>query len=151
MAVTDPIADMLTRIRNAVNARHESVNIPASKLKVELARILAEEGFIESYDLVRSGTPQANIRVKLHYRSRSEPAIAGLKRVSKPGLRVYVGEGGDPQILWRTRSGYDVHISGRHDGAPGVAQRRRRRASLLRVVIRGVRAPLPLASGSRPE
>ena len=97
MAVTDPIADMLTRIRNAVNARHESVNIPASKLKVELARILAEEGFIESYDLVRSGTPQANIRVKLHYRSRSEPAIAGLKRVSKPGLRVYVGKGEIPR------------------------------------------------------
>ena len=97
MAVTDPIADMLTRIRNAVNARHESVNIPASKLKLELARILAEEGFIEGYDLVRSNTPQANIRVKLHYRSRSEPAISGLKRVSKPGLRVYVGKGEIPR------------------------------------------------------
>ena len=97
MAVTDPIADMLTRIRNAVNARHESVNIPASKLKVELARILAEEGFIENYDLVKTGTPQANIRVKLHYRSRSEPAIAGLKRVSKPGLRIYVGKGEIPR------------------------------------------------------
>ena len=88
---------MLTRIRNAVNARHESVNIPASKLKVELARILAEEGFIENYDLVKTGTPQANIRVKLHYRSRSEPAIAGLKRVSKPGLRIYVGKGEIPR------------------------------------------------------
>ena len=97
MAVTDPIADMLTRIRNAVNARHESVNIPASKLKVELARILAEEGFIEGYDLVRTASPQANIRVKLHYRSRAEPAITGLKRVSKPGLRVYVGKGEIPR------------------------------------------------------
>jgi small subunit ribosomal protein S8 len=97
MAVTDPIADMLTRVRNAVNARHDSVNIPASKLKVELARILAEEGFIDSYDLVRSGSPQGNIRVKLHYRSRSEPAITGLKRVSKPGLRVYVGKGEIPR------------------------------------------------------
>ena len=97
MAVTDPIADMLTRIRNAVNARHESVNIPASKLKVEMARVLAEEGFIEEYDVVRSGTPQAAIRISLHYRSRSEPAIAGLKRVSKPGLRVYVGKGEIPR------------------------------------------------------
>ena len=97
MAVTDPIADMLTRIRNAVNARHESVNIPASKIKVELARILAEEGFIEGYDVASSGSPQGSIRVRLHYRSRSEPAIAGLKRVSKPGLRVYVGKGEIPR------------------------------------------------------
>ena len=88
---------MLTRIRNAVNARHESVNIPASKIKVEMARVLAEEGFIEEYDVVRSGTPQAAIRVRLHYRTPSEPAIAGLKRVSKPGLRVYVGKGEIPR------------------------------------------------------
>ncbi len=88
---------MLTRIRNAVNARHDSVTIPASKLKVELARILAEEGFIEGYDLSRSGTPQAAIRVRLHYRSRSEPSITGLKRVSKPGLRIYVGKGEIPR------------------------------------------------------
>ena len=99
MAVTDPIADMLTRIRNAVNARHDSVRVPASKMKVEMARILTEEGFIESYDLVRSGTPHAAIQVKLHYRSRSEPAITGLKRVSKPGLRVYVGKGEIPRYF----------------------------------------------------
>ena len=99
MAVTDPIADMLTRIRNAVNARHESVRVPTSKMKVELARILAEEGFIEGYDLVGSGTPHAAIQVKLHYRSRSESAITGLKRVSKPGLRVYVGKGEIPRYF----------------------------------------------------
>ncbi len=97
MSVTDPIADMLTRIRNAVNARHETVNIPASKIKSEMARILTEEGFIEGYDVVRQGTPQAAIRIRLHYRSRSEPSIAGLKRVSKPGLRVYVGKGEIPR------------------------------------------------------
>ncbi len=97
MAVTDPIADMLTRIRNAVNARHESVNIPASKIKVEMARILAEEGFVEGYEIIQSSAPQATIKVRLHYRSRSEPAIAGLKRVSKPGLRVYVGKGEIPR------------------------------------------------------
>ncbi len=97
MAVTDPIADMLTRIRNAVNARHETVRIPTSKIKTEMARILAEEGFIEEYDLVQTGTTQAAIQIKLHYRSRSEPAIAGLKRVSKPGLRIYVGKGEIPR------------------------------------------------------
>lgn len=97
MAVTDPIADMLTRIRNAVNARHETVNIPLSKLKTELARILTEEGFIEGYDLVNVGSPQGAIRVRLHYRSRNEPSITGLKRVSKPGLRVYVGKGEIPR------------------------------------------------------
>lgn len=97
MAVTDPIADMLTRIRNAVHARHETVNIPASRIKIEMARILAEEGFIEGYDVVSTEKPQAAIRVKLHYRSRSEPAITGLKRVSKPGLRVYVGKGEIPR------------------------------------------------------
>ena len=99
MAVTDPIADMLTRIRNSVNARHDSVRIPASKMKVELARILTEEGFIEGYDLVGTDSPHAAIRVKLHYRSRSEPAITGLKRVSKPGLRVYVGKGEIPRYF----------------------------------------------------
>ncbi len=88
---------MLTRIRNAVNARHETVSIPASKIKADIARILAEEGFVEGYELVRTPSPQGSIRVKLHYRSRSEPAIAGLKRVSKPGLRVYVGRGEIPR------------------------------------------------------
>lgn len=97
MAVTDPIADMLTRIRNAVHARHDAVNIPASRIKIEMARILAEEGFIEGYDVIPTDKPQPAIRVRLHYRSRSEPAIAGLKRVSKPGLRVYVGKGEIPR------------------------------------------------------
>lgn len=92
MAVTDPIADMLTRIRNAIVMRHDTLTIPASKMKVELARILREEGFIEGYDTIRSGTPNATIRIHLHYRSKGEPAIVGLKRVSRPGLRVYVGK-----------------------------------------------------------
>ena len=92
MAVTDPIADMLTRIRNAIMVRHETVVIPGSKMKLELARVLREEGFIENFDAQRVGTPGATIRVHLHYRNRDEPAITGLKRVSKPGLRVYVGK-----------------------------------------------------------
>ena len=97
VVTTDPIADMLTRIRNAVTVRHESVAIPASKMKVELARILREEGFIEGYEVLNSGSPQATVRIALHYRSRDEPAISGLKRMSKPGLRLYVGKGEIPR------------------------------------------------------
>ena len=97
MTVSDPVADMLTRIRNAIHARHEVVSLPVSKMKAELARILKEEGFIEDYEVVRSGTPQATLSVFLHYRSKEEPAISGLKRVSKPGLRVYVRKGEIPR------------------------------------------------------
>jgi len=98
MVVTDPIADMLTRIRNAIMVRHDRVAIPASNLKVELARLLKEEGFIVNYDVLKSGTPQAFINIYLHYRDRNIPAIVGLKRVSKPGLRVYVGKGEIPRL-----------------------------------------------------
>ncbi len=90
MAVTDAIADMLTRIRNAIVVRHDTVTVPASNMKVSLARIFKEEGFIRGFDVIRSDGPQPNIRLFLHYRSKDEPAISGLKRVSKPGLRVYV-------------------------------------------------------------
>ena len=96
--VTDPIADMLTRIRNAITVRHDRVTVPASKLKVEVARILKEEGFIVNYDVLKSGTPQAFINIYLHYRDRDDPGITGLKRVSKPGLRVYVGKGEIPRL-----------------------------------------------------
>jgi len=97
MPVTDPIADMLTRIRNAIMVRHESVQIPASTMKESLAQILKDEGFIEGFEVHRRGTPQGSIRLYLHYRSRDEPAINGLKRVSKPGLRVYVQKGEIPR------------------------------------------------------
>ena len=89
---------MLTRIRNATTVRHDRVMVPASKMKIELARILKEEGFIVNYDVLKSGTPQAVINIYLHYRSQDEPAIVGLKRVSKPGLRIYVGKGEVPRL-----------------------------------------------------
>ena len=92
MVVTDPIADMLTRIRNAIAVRHDVVPVPASNMKVELARILKEEGFIEGYEVFKGSAPQGTIRVYLHYRGKDDSAITGLKRVSKPGLRVYVGK-----------------------------------------------------------
>jgi len=98
MVVTDPIADMLTRIRNAITVRHDRVSIPASKLKIEVARILKEEGFIVNYDVLKSGTPSAFINIYLHYHDKDVPAIIGLKRVSKPGLRVYVGKGEIPRL-----------------------------------------------------
>ena len=97
MPVTDPISDMLTRIRNAITVRHEFVLVPTSSIKTAIAEILKNEGFIEGYDVLRPGTPQSAIRIDLHYRSRDEPAIAGLKRVSKPGLRIYVQRGEIPR------------------------------------------------------
>ena len=112
MPVTDPIADMLTRIRNAIMVRHETVSLPASNMKESLTKLLKEEGFIEGYDVQRRGTPQAAIRIFLHYRGRDEPAITGLKRVSKPGLRVYVQRGEIPRPL----SGLGVAILSTSEG-----------------------------------
>ena len=84
MPVTDPVADMLARIRNAVMARHETVAVPASKLKLEMIRILKEEGFIEDYEKAKDDGGHDSIRIRLHYRSKEEPGIMGLKRISKP-------------------------------------------------------------------
>ncbi len=97
MPVTDPIADMLTRVRNAVSVRRDVVSIPASNMKVALAKILAEEGFIADYEVITDDSPQGTIRIRLYYRSNVEPAISGLKRVSKPGLRIYVKKGEIPR------------------------------------------------------
>ena len=97
MPLTDPIADMLTRIRNAQAMRHDSLTMPVSKMKVALARVLKEEGFIRDFDVLR-GQPQPTLRVYLTYRENKEPAISGLKRVSKPGLRIYVGKGEIPRV-----------------------------------------------------
>ena len=97
MPVTDPIADMLTRVRNAVGVRHDSVVIPASNMNTSIARILREEGFVEDYEVIPGRTPQGIIRIGLHYRGKGEPAITGLKRVSRPGLRVYVHKGEIPR------------------------------------------------------
>ena len=99
MPVSDPIADMLTRIRNAVHVRHDTVTVPASNTKIALAKILREEGFIEGYDVLKGQSPQGLIKLYLHYRGKGEPAIAGLKRVSRPGLRVYVRKGEIPRYF----------------------------------------------------
>ena len=97
MAITDPVADMLTRIRNAVKARHDVVLVPASKIKLSIARILKGEGFISDYEVVR-GKPHRVIKIYLKYIDNNQPVFAGLERVSKPGLRVYVQRKEIPRV-----------------------------------------------------
>ena len=98
MQITDPVADMLTRIRNANTAKHESVDVPASNLKKAIAKILLDEGYIKSYEVVEDGT-QGVIRIQLKYLAGKEKVISGLRRVSKPGLRVYAGADELPRVL----------------------------------------------------
>ena len=98
MQITDPIADMLTRIRNASAARHTKVDIPASKMKKAIAQILLDEGYIKHFQLVEDGL-QGVIRVTLKYGPNREKVITGLKRVSKPGLRIYAGVDEIPVVL----------------------------------------------------
>ena len=98
MQITDPVADMLTRIRNANTAKHESVDVPASNLKKAIAQILLDEGYIKSFEVVEDGT-QGIIRIQLKYLAGKEKVISGLRRVSKPGLRVYAGADELPRVL----------------------------------------------------
>lgn len=96
--MTDPIADMLTRIRNAGNAKHTSVDIPASNIKKEISEILLNEGYIKNYDVIEDDK-QGVIRIDLKYGPNNERVITGLKRISKPGLRVYVSKNDIPKVL----------------------------------------------------
>lgn len=96
--MTDPIADMLTRIRNSNNAKHDSVDIPASNIKKELAQILLNEGFIKGFDCIED-SKQGIIRIDLKYGQSKEKVISGIKRISKPGLRVYVKSDNVPRVL----------------------------------------------------
>ncbi|HXI12984.1 MAG TPA: 30S ribosomal protein S8 [Thermoanaerobaculia bacterium] len=98
MSMTDPIADMLTRIRNGIQARHERVELPASKLKVEIARILKDEGFISTFKLVE-GKYQQTLRISLKYAADGESVIHGIERISRPGRRVYRNKAEIPRVL----------------------------------------------------
>ena len=98
MQITDPVADMLTRIRNASSAKHDTVDVPASNLKKSIAQILLDEGYIKSYTLVDNGN-QGIIHITLKYHGKKEQVISGLRRVSKPGLRVYAGSDEIPYVL----------------------------------------------------
>lgn len=99
MNVSDPIADMLTRIRNAVASRHDSVNIPASRMKVSIADVLKKEGFIKDFEVIaEEGKAQPSLKVQLGYNASRQPVLNGLRRVSKPGLRVYVQRREIPRV-----------------------------------------------------
>ena len=98
MQITDPIADMLTRIRNANNAKHDTVDVPASNMKKSIAQILLDEGYIKNFQLIDDGT-QGVIRITLKYNAGKERVITNLRRVSKPGLRVYAGADDLPKVL----------------------------------------------------
>ena len=99
MTMSDPIADMLTRIRNANTAKHDTVDVPASKMKVAIANILLEEGYIKKYEIVEDGGFQT-IRISLKYNNnKSERIISGIKTISKPGLRIYAGKEDMPKVL----------------------------------------------------
>jgi small subunit ribosomal protein S8 len=97
--MTDPIADMLTRLRNAVHARHPRVDVPASRFKAEIARILEQEGYIQGFKVVAADGEPPVIRISLKYGPRGENVISGLERVSRPGHRVYFGREDVPQVM----------------------------------------------------
>ena len=130
MQITDPIADMLTRIRNANNAKHDTVDVPASNMKKSIAQILLDEGYIKNFQLIDDGT-QGVIRIALKYNAGKEKVISGLKRVSKPGLRVYAAQG-------PARPGYRhcFHVQGRHDRQEGPRGPCRRRSPGIYLVRR---------------
>ena len=123
MPVTDPIADMLTRIRNATLVHHDSVLVPVSKLKLEIARVLGEEGYIRSHDVVRSNEVKKMIRIHLRYGVGHDPFIRGLRRVSKPGLRKYVASAAVP----RHYQGLGISVISTSQGLMTGYEARRRR------------------------
>jgi len=125
MTVSDPIADMLTRIRNAIMAKHDNVLVPSSKMKLSIARILKAEGFLSDYEVVR-GKPHRVIKIYLKYLDDNQPAISGLKRISKPGLRVYVQKKEIPRVygglgiaIISTSKGIRTGQQAWHQGAGG--------------------------------
>ena len=119
--ISDPIADMLTRIRNGINARHMRVPMPLSKVKIRIAEVLKEEGFIESYDIDRKPT-HSKLTVQLRYDTNREPLITGLKRISRPGLRQYVRSDAIPTV----RNGLGVAIVSTSQGVLSDREARRR-------------------------
>ena len=121
MNITDPIADMLTRVRNAIQARHEFALVPASQLKLAIARILKDEGYIRDFEVLRDG-PRRNIRVWLRYNDQKKSVLTGLKRVSKPGKRVYAKTEEMPRVL----GGLGVAVVSTPQGVMTAQQAKRR-------------------------
>ncbi|SRR5437763_8068273 len=120
--MTDPIADMLTRIRNGLQARHPAVEMPTSKLKVAIAEVLKDEGYIKGYSVSGDGTFKT-LKVELRYVGKNEPVVSGIKRISKPGLRVYSGSTEIPRVF----GGLGVSILSTSRGVMSGAQARKQR------------------------
>ena len=136
MVMNDPIADMLTRIRNAQVAKHDAVVIPASNPKKAIAKILLDEGYVKGVDFIEDG-PQGKIKITLKYVDGKQPVIAGLKKISKPGLRVYAQNGDYAQGAGRPGHRHHLHLQG-HDDRQGSPQTDgRRRSARLRLVTAG--------------
>ena len=129
MSLTDPVSDFLTRVRNAIKARHQKVDVPYSKLKVEMARILKEEGYIANFKAVDEEGRKV-LRVYLKYSSDNSSPISDLKRVSRPGCRVYVGHTEIPRDIGRAGDQHSDHAQRRNDRPPGAQGRRRRRSAV---------------------
>mgnify|MGYP001168972130 FL=1 len=126
MSVSDPIADMLTRIRNAIMIGRDSVIVPSSKIKLDILQILKEEGFLSDFRISEDKDNEESISVDLHYWSRGDAAISGLKRISKPGLRAYVGkddipyvQGGRGIVVLSTNQGVMTGIKAKNAGVGG--------------------------------
>ena len=122
MTMTDPIADMLTRIRNGIQARHPSVEMPSSTVKVAIAEVLRDEGYIKGFAVSGEGW-QKKLKVELKYASKNEPIVTGIKRVSKPGLRVYAGANEIPRVF----GGLGISILSTSRGVMSGARARRER------------------------
>ena len=153
MSMTDPIADFLTRVRNGITAAHEEVEIPSSKLKREMARILKEQGYIRDFEVEAptADRPSEIIRVTLKYTDERRSAITGLKRVSRPGQRHLRRPYRDSQGAGRHGDGDRVHLEGRDDRPRSPRRGRRRRGRRARVVIRSMsrigKKPIPVPAG----
>jgi small subunit ribosomal protein S8 len=125
MIITDQIADLLTRIRNAATVRHDTVEIPASKMKLAVVKILKEEGFIQDFEVIK-GKPERLIRIRLKYGDDNQSIISGIERVSKPGLRIYVQRNEIPRVyggvgvaILSTPKGVITGQQARHEGVGG--------------------------------
>ncbi len=138
MVMTDPIADMLTRIRNANTVRHEKLELPASKVKKEIAEILKREGFIRDYEYIED-SKQGVIRIFLKYGATNERVITGLKRISKPGLRVYAKAGELPRVLRWTRYCISFNIKRCNDRQGSTSTTSWWRSISLRLVIQSLK------------
>src|ERR1700676_5297515 len=131
---TDPIADFLTRIRNAAAAKHQRVDVPVSKLKTEIARILKEEGYISTYKMVEENKSRKTLRIFLKYTPDRRSVITGMKRISRPGQRNYLGSPRASPGGWRPWHQHSHHAQGRDDRPLGAQVQRRRRNSLRSLV-----------------